>query len=391
MTMTLRHTAAPTMTLLALALTVSACGTKTDEAAASAAPAAQTIGPDNVAVARNDTLRSGPAISGTLVADREARIRAEVGGAMLQTYVEQGERVAAGTALGRIDDASLRDAELSAKSMVTQATVAAEQAARELERSKTLVAAGAIAERDVESAQRANLTAQAQLADAKARLSTAEKNLRNTTVRAPFAGVVAERAVSAGDIVSPGTALFTVIDPRSLRLEASVPTSSLGDVRLGAPILFTVNGFASRVLEGKITRISPAVDPVTKQVRLLASVPNEQGQLVSGLFVEGRIASEKRVGVMVPEQAIDQTAVRPYVVRLKAGKVEKVDVELGVRDEAASMFEVKSGIASGDTVLLGAARGISVGASVVVSSPVDAAASAATPAAATPAAAPKKN
>ncbi len=392
MTTTLRHTAAPIMTLLALALTLSACGKKTDEAA-STTPPAQTIGPDNVAVARNDTLRSGPAISGTLVAEREARIRAEIGGPMLQTYVEQGERVAAGAALGRIDDASLRDAELSAKSLVTQATVASEQASRELQRSRTLVAAGAIAERDVESSERANLTAQAQLADAKARLSIAVKNLRNATVRAPFAGVVAERAVSPGDIVAPGTALFTIIDPRSLRLEASVPTSALGDVRLGAPILFTVNGFSSRVLEGKITRISPAVDPQTKQVRLLASVPNEKGQLVSGLFVEGRIASEKRVGIMIPEQAIDQTAVRPYVVRLKAGKVEKVDVELGVRDEAASMFEVKSGIASGDTVLLGAARGISVGTAVVVSAPADASATpaTATPATATPAAASKKN
>jgi len=154
-------------------------------------------------------------------------------------------------------------------------------------------------------------------------------------------------------------------------------------------VLFTVNGFAGRELEGKITRIAPSVDPQTKQVRLLASVPNAQGQLVSGLFVQGRIAADKRVGVMVPEQAIDQTAVRPYVVRLKGGKVERVDVELGVRDEAASMYEIKSGVASGDTVLLGAARGISSGTAVVVSAPADAATTSAT-APATPASAPAK-
>jgi RND family efflux transporter MFP subunit len=200
---------------------------------------------------------------------------------------------------------------------------------------------------------------------------------------------VSERAVSPGDIVSPGAALFTIIDPRSLRLEASVPTSALADVRLGASVMFTVNGFADRQLEGKITRVNPAVDPQSKQVRLLASVPNEKGQLVAGLFVEGRIASEKRVGVMVPDAAIDQTVVRPYVVRLKGGKVEKVEVQLGVRDEAAGAFELKSGVAAGDTVLLGAARGISVGTSVVVSAPVDAAAAAAAPAPSAPIA--KKN
>ena len=111
----------------------------------------------------------------------------------------------------------------------------------------------------------------------------------------------------------------------------------------------------------------------------MASVPNATGLLVAGLFVEGRVSAEKRVGVMVPEQAIDQTALHPYVVRLKAGKVERVEVQLGVRDEAAATFEVRAGLARGDTVLLGAARGISIGTAVLVSSPIDAASLATTP------------
>lgn len=385
-----RLLAASMATVAALAL--AGCGDKKEAAVDStAAPPIQKIGPDNIAIAKSDTLRSGPPISGTLVADREAQIRAEVSGAVLQTFVDQGQRVAAGTQLGRIDDAVLRDAALSARSGVTQARVAAEQATRELQRAKTLVAAGAIAERDVESAERGNVAAQAALADANARLGMAQKNLSNATIRAPFAGIVSEKSVSPGDIVSPGAALFTVIDPRSLRLEASVPTSALGDVRVGAPVTFSVNGFADRKLEGKITRVNPVVDPQTKQVRLLASVPNERGLLVAGLFVEGRVDSQKRVGVLVPEQAVDQTAVTPYVMRLKAGKVEKVEVQLGVRDQAAEAFEVRSGIASGDTLLLGAARGISVGTGVTISSPRDAMpASGSSPVPATPPA-PKKN
>lgn len=357
--------------LLAATLVGTACSKDKAAPDANASAVAQNIGPDNVAVARVDTLRSGPAISGTLTADREARIRSEMSGAVLATNVEQGERVSAGTILGRIDDASVRDAVISARSSVTQAASAAEQAARELQRAKTLAAAGAIAERDVEGADRANLGAQAQLADAKARLSSAEKMLRNTIIRAPFAGVVAERAVSPGDIVSPGSALFTVIDPRSLRVEASVPTAALADVRVGAAVLFTVNG-SDRVLEGRVTRVSPMVDPQTRQVRLLASVPNSAGLLVAGLFVEGRVASQKRVGVLVPENAIDQTGIVPNVMRVKGGKVEKVEVQLGVRDEAAAALEVTAGLAGGDTVLLGAARGISVGTTITVSAPKDA-------------------
>lgn len=352
--------------------TLAACG-KPAEAPADANATSQTIGPDNIAVATSDTLSSGPSISGTLAADREARLRAEVPGAVLQTYVDAGQPVSAGTVLARIDDAAVRDAAVSARSAVTQATVAAQQAERELQRARSLAAAGAIAERDVEAAERANLSAQAGLADAQARLSSAEKNLRNTQVRAPFAGIVAEKSVSPGDIVSPGAAMFSVIDPRSLRVEASVPAVALGDVRVGAPVTFTVNG-ATRALEGRITRVAPMVNPQTKQVAIQASVPNNAGVLVAGLFVEGRVASQKRPGVLVPEQAVDQTGITPSVMRLKGGKVEKVDVQLGLRDDVAERLEVTAGLASGDTVLLGAARGISVGVAVTVSAPTDAAA-----------------
>lgn len=358
------------LAVLAFSTAVTACG-KTPDASPDTADAAQAIGAENIAVARQDTLRSGPAISGTLVADREARIRAELSGAVLQTLVDAGQRVSEGTVLGRLDDGTVREAAISARSGVAQASIAAEQAARELQRAKTLVAAGAIAERDVESAERANVGAQAQLADAKARLSSAEKNLANATIRAPFAGIVAEKSVSPGDIVSPGSALFTVIDPRSLRVEASVPASALGEVRVGAPVTFKVNG-ADRTLEGRITRVSPMVDAQTKQVKILATVPNNANALVAGLFVEGRVTAEKRMGILVPESAVDQAGIVPSVMRVRGGKVEKVDVQLGVRDDAAELFEITSGISGGDTVLLGNARGISVGTAVVVSTPRDA-------------------
>lgn len=365
---TLRRTAP----LALLMLSVAACGTKDAAEAPDASNSPQTIGPDNIAVAAVDTLSSGPAISGTLTADRDARIRAEVGGAVLQVYVDAGERVSEGTLLARIDDSAVRDAAISARSGVTQATVAAQQAEKELQRARSLVAAGAIAERDVEGAERGNLSAQAVLADARARLSSAEKNLRNTQVRAPFAGVVAEKSVSPGDIVTPGGALFTVIDPRSLRVDASVPAAALSDVKVGAPVRFTVNG-ADRELEGRITRVSPMVNAQTKQVAIQASIPNSAGVLVAGLFVDGRVSAEKRVGVLVPEAAVDQTGIVPNVMRLKGGKVEKVEVQVGLRDDAAERVEITAGLAGGDTVLLGAARGITIGTTVRVAAPTDAA------------------
>jgi len=177
--------------------------------------------------------------------------------------------------------------------------------------------------------------------------------------------------VNAGDVVSPGTALVTVVNPATMRLEASVPAEDLTDVRLGLPVDFTVNGYPGRHFTGRITRVNPVADPATRQVRIIASIPNAGGTLVGGLFADGRVSSETRTAPSVPLTAVDERGVRPSVVMIKNGKTQKADVSLGIRDEATETVEIKSGVQPGDTVLVGAARGISVGTNVRVSAPSD--------------------
>ena len=83
------------------------------------------------------------------------------------------------------------------------------------------------------------------------------------------------------------------------------------------------------------------------------------------------MATETKTAPIVSLAAVDETGLRPSVVRLRNGKIEKVEVALGIRDAAAETVEVTSGLAPGDTVLLGAARGISPGTPVKVSAPSD--------------------
>jgi RND family efflux transporter MFP subunit len=349
------------------ALALAACNRGGDARAEQPGDAAVTIGRENIAIVAMDSIRTGPGISGSLRAENEARVRAQVGGPVLDTYVEQGQRVARGTVLARIDDTAIRDAYLSARSGVTSAQSAADVARRELERAEKLVQAGGIAEREVESARRASVAADAALADARSRLASAQEQVNHTRVTAPFSGVVAARAVSAGDVVAVGTELFTVVEPSSMRLEASVPAEQLSDVRVGAPVSFSVNGYPGRTFTGKITRVSPVADPATRQVQIIASIPNTgSAPLVGGLFAEGRVASETRRGLVVPQTAIDERGVAPTATRLKNGRVERVNLELGIRNAANETIEVRGGLAAGDTVLVGAAQGISAGTPVRV-------------------------
>lgn len=355
-------------------LLLAACGGGENDAAANelAAEAAVTaVGPENITVVRSQTIATGPAVSGALRAEREATMRAQLSGAIVSVHADEGSRVARGALLARIDDRTLRDQFLGARSGLTSAQSAADIAARELGRNEKLAEAGAIAERDLEGARRANVAAQSQLADAQARLTIAQKQLDDAQVRAPFAGIVSVRSVAAGDVVQPGAALFTVVDPTSMRIEASVPAAQLGAVRVGVPASFTVSGYPDRVFSGKIVRINPSADPTTGQVRVVVSIPNDRATLVGGLFAEGRVQADAHEGAVVGANAVDVRGIRPSVLRLKGGRAERIEVELGVRDEATESYEIVSGVAIGDTLLIGAAQGITPGTPVRVAAPND--------------------
>ncbi|HEV7394159.1 MAG TPA: efflux RND transporter periplasmic adaptor subunit [Burkholderiales bacterium] len=372
MTNTKRVTTRSTAALLALVsvLALNACRKGDDVAAAERAKAQPMIvGPENIAVASNGSIMIGPAISGTLQPEREAVLRAQVQGSVLQTYADQGQAVSTGAVLARIDASGIQDAYMSARAAVVAARNAADVASRDYARNQKLLAAGAIAERDIEQSRRASISAQAALEDANSRLATAEKSYRSTTVTAPFAGVVSERPVSPGDIVQPGGALFTVVDPSSMQLEASVPAEQLASIRVGLPVSFTVSGYPGRQFLGHITRINPTADPTTRQVRIYVSIPNAGRTLVGGLFASGRLSSATRMGLIVPTNAVDIRGTSPSVIRVRQGKVEKVPVQVGLADKSSESIEVTAGLQAGDTLLVGAAQGITPGTLVRISAP----------------------
>ena len=351
--------------LAAFALFLGACKGKAAETGAAPTDPVVMIGRENIAVARLAELRSGPAISGTLEPKVDAKLRAEISGAVERTFADEGMPVRRGALLARIDDSSVRDAYLSAKSAVRTAEAALKNAQRNAERASRLAKAGALPERDLETALWNATNAEGALADAQARLASAQKQLGHTQVRATIDGVVSERQVAAGDVVQVGSAMFTIVDLRTLRLEATVPVEELGRLRQGSPVEFGVTGF-DRQFTGRIERINPAVDPATRQVRIYVNVPNAEQSLVAGLFAEGRVATDARRAVAVPVSAVDRRGTAPVIHRVKGGKVDVVAVQLGVSDEAAELVEVSAGLAQGDTVLLGSAQGVTPGTAVRV-------------------------
>jgi membrane fusion protein, multidrug efflux system len=117
-----------------------------------------------------------------------------------------------------------------------------------------------------------------------------------------------------------------------------------------------VTGFADQRFEGNIERVAPAVDPATGQVRVYVDVPNQQGRLISGLYAQGRVAAETVTAPAAPLDAVDLAANPPMVLRVSKGKVERVQVKTGVRDEVSGTIAILAGVAAGDVLVLGSAR-----------------------------------
>jgi RND family efflux transporter MFP subunit len=341
-------------------------GGSESDAPAPAGPPAIQIGAESVAAVRTEEIRTGPLISGQLSAEREATVRAEVGGSIVQTAFEEGQPVRKGSVLARIDARDLLDASASAAVAVSSAENALKLAQSELQRTERLVSGGALAERDLENARNAVANAESQLAAARARAASVRAQVADLTVTAPIAGVISDKAVNTGDVVAPGAALYTIIDPSSMRLEASVPSEQIGGLRPGATVQFTVRGYEGQTFTGKIERISPVADPATRQVPIFVSIPNAGGRLIAGLYAEGRVETQVKRSLTVPGTAVDLASGSPVVTRVRDGKAERVTVTTGIRDQETERIEILKGLNEGDVLLTGAARGVTPGTPVTI-------------------------
>ena len=336
------------------------------------------MAPEDTITVASDALASGPVITGSIQPERRADLRAEVGAVVLQVLKENGEAVKKGDVLVRLDETSIRDSLTSAEEAVRAAQQSLAQSERMHERNTTLRASGMVSTQALEDAELRRNNALSDLSAARSRLVAARQQLSRTTVRAPFDGIVSERKVSSGDTAQIGKEMIKVIDPSSMRFEGLVSADKIGEVKVGQPVLFRVNGYPGQNFSGKIKRVDPAANAVTRQVEVLVEFAGPAQPRVAGLYAEGRVESASSASLMVPPSALVQAGDSNYVWRVKDGAVHKVALTLGARDERSGRWQVLSGLNAGDTIVRVPGSGFKDGQKVVLS----------TPKAATPSAAP---
>lgn len=315
------------------------------------APAKLIIANEDVLNLQSNALASGPVVVGSIQPELKADLRAEVSSVVLQVLKENGESVKRGDAIVRLDETSIRDNLNSANDASRNATLALEQAERNLQRLKTLRASGMTSMQALDDAEIRRNAAQSEVSAAKARAVQAQQQLQRTVVRAPFDGVVSERKVSAGDTASAGKELVKVIDPSSMRFVGRVSADKIGMVKSGQAVSFRINGYAQQEFRGKISRINPAANDVTRQVEVLVAFADSKLPRVAGLYAEGNIEAESVSALMLPEAAIVKSGDKSFAWLIKGATLNKVELALGNRDVRTGNYEVRKGVSAGDVVM----------------------------------------
>lgn len=255
---------------------------------------------------------------GTLAADESVVIAPEIAGRVVALGFKEGERVQKGQELVKLDTAIL-DAEL--RQFQADLSLAKDT----YERNRALVSRGSGTQVALEQA-----TAQLAASEAKVQLSKAK--LAQSTILAPFHGVVGLRAVSVGDFVSVGKPLITLTNIDPIKVDFRVPEIYLSRVKVGQPINIRVDAVPGREFEGKIFAIDPVVDINGRAIRLRATVPNADLALKPGLFARIVIVVDQRENAMlVPETAIVPDGMGKIVYVVEDGKAKRMPVELGRR------------------------------------------------------------
>jgi RND family efflux transporter MFP subunit len=383
----LRPSSSFTLVALGLAMTVSACGPRDPQALAAAPAEPVAIAVETAAVTEVPVTRY-IRVSGTLAAQESAEVAAEVAGRVVATPVERGSRVGSHAALVQIADtevaAQAREADANAAQIearlgmtsgpfdvervpdVANAKASYDLARTEFERTKMLQERQLVSQQEFDQKQAQAEAARRQyevarnsaeqqyqsLMAARARVTLARKAVADTTVRAPFDGVVGERFVSVGDYVTRGTKVATVMRIDPLRLEITVPAQYVSGVAAGRPVSLEVDAYPGETFTGQVRFVSPALQADTRALVVEAVVANADGRLKPGLFATARIEqADKTPAVLVPAAAVQKTGSAAQVFVVAGGRAEARLITLGQSE--GDRIEAATGLKAGDVVVVG--------------------------------------
>ena len=319
------------------------------------APAPQAVlefSAGDVATVERRDIRQQISLTGTLSPRNQTTVKAKVSAEVEEMLVREGEAVRRGQVIARLDATELQ-ARLDEKIADleggrAQLGLAQKNRATQL----ALLEKKFISQNAFDNTQSALQVSEARLKALEAQAAIARRAVEDTTVRAPIAGIVAQRLAQPGEKVAIDGKLYALVDLAEMEVEAAVPASEIGYVRAGQEVAFRVEGFEDRLFAGRIARINPATQAGTRSIVVYAVLPNRDGTLKGGMFAKGQLTVSKRAdALVVPLGAVREDAGQRYVWRIDSGRLVRARVQLGLKSEDDGVVEIVSGLSLGERIV----------------------------------------
>ncbi|MFZ9406877.1 MAG: efflux RND transporter periplasmic adaptor subunit [Burkholderiaceae bacterium] len=301
------------------------------------------------------TLARSIPLTGSLRAVDQTVVRTRVAGELRELSVREGMNVLKGQRIGRVDPAEfeLRVSERQAQLAAAESQVA--QARRTFDNNLALRERNFISQSALD-ASRSNLeVAIGQRDAARAQLDLGRKSVADADLIAPMSGVIGERFAQPGEKLPSDAKVVSVIDLSRLEIEAAVPGSDIGAMKVGQTVKLRIEGVQGEQT-GQIARIAPATSPGTRSVPVYISLKSTDPAIRVGLFAQGRLVVETLPDVIaVPLGAILDSGARNFVYAIEQDRLVEKDITLGLVDDGADgtvRVQVLSGLSPGDRIVV---------------------------------------
>jgi RND family efflux transporter MFP subunit len=295
----------------------------------------------------------------------------KVAGHLASVNVERGDVVRAGEVLAAVRPGELADQATAAGEALTQAEAAATLAGSNLKRAEVVADSGRLSTQELEQARTQAAQTTALAASLRAQRQAAKTRLSETTLVAPFDGVVVARRLDPGALVGPGSttgAVITLARTDRLRAVAPLADQAARDVRPGQPA--TLDFDAADAFRASVSRLSPTADPATRTREVEFEVDNAARRLVPGLYGRVRIETARHDGALtLPSGALPLSGGRHFAFVLAGEQVKRTPVTVGV--DGDTWLEVTSGLTPDSEVVVAGVDGLSDGAKVRAARGVD--------------------
>lgn len=315
---------------------------------------------NDVVRAQTRDLAQGLPLSGTLKALNSAMVKARVAGELQALTVREGDAVNVGQVLARIDPSEYLARLKQAQEQALAAKAQMDIAQRQYDNNKALVDQGFISRTALATSESSLQSALATHMAARATVEVAQKAVDDTVLRAPIAGIVAQRLAQTGERVAIEARVVEIVDLRRIELEAALGAGEAAGVRVGQSATLSVEGIASPV-SAKLLRINPSAQTGTRSVLVYLGLAPVEG-LRQGVFAQGQLDTAHVSALSVPLLAVRTDKPEPYVQLVVNQAVVHQSVKLGVQGMAqAETMVTVTGIDANALVIRGSVGPLRVG------------------------------